>query len=142
MTSHIRAATRDDLPRIKEIRFAVKENILSDRSSIPDDMVFWFMDNAPFYVWEEDNILHGFSAADPREGSIWALFVDPASEGRGIGKALLDQCCDALHRLGHRELKLDTGPGTRADSFYRTQGWAPTGGTTQKGNVILAKTLG
>jgi GNAT superfamily N-acetyltransferase len=42
------------------------------------------------FVWEEDGQVVGFSAADPRNGSISALFMDHAYEGRGIARALLE----------------------------------------------------
>ena len=44
--------------------------------------------------------MRGFSPGDPRDGSIWALFVDPADEGRGIGRALLALACDTVRVAG------------------------------------------
>jgi hypothetical protein len=41
----------------------------------------WWFDNFTFWVWEEDGAIRGFSAADPRDGSIFALFVHPLYEG-------------------------------------------------------------
>ena len=38
----------------------------------------------------EVRIVVGFSAGDSGDGSIWALFVDPLHESRGIGRALID----------------------------------------------------
>ena len=42
--------------------------------------VEWFIDHAAFWLWEENGVVQGFSAGDPRDGTIFALFVDPASE--------------------------------------------------------------
>lgn len=49
-----------------------------------------------FVVWVEDNNIVGFSAADPRDGSIFALFVEEAYERRGIGRALFERACKVL----------------------------------------------
>ena len=43
-----------------------------------------------------------WAAADTRDGTIWALFIDPHHEGRGIGRALFKAACDVLRQTGHR----------------------------------------
>jgi GNAT superfamily N-acetyltransferase len=58
---------------------------------------------------------------------VWALFVDPAHEGQGWGQALHAQAVDWLWSLGHARLWLTTGAGTRAERFYRSRGWQPSG---------------
>lgn len=127
MSGRIRRALLEERPRISEIRFAVKENRLSDPSRVTDADYVWFSGNPGIWVWEEDGRILGFSAADTRDGSIWALFIDPQHEGRGIGRALLAAACDVLRRAGHRTAVLSTDPGTRADRFYRKAGWAAEG---------------
>jgi hypothetical protein len=47
-----------------------------------------FIDNPGIFVWEEDGGIVGFSAADPRNGSIFALFVDEAYEGRAVERII------------------------------------------------------
>ena len=37
---------------------------------------------------------------DGRRGHIYHLAVDPAYQGRGLGKRLLDECLDGLRRAG------------------------------------------
>ena len=64
-----------------EIRAAVRENKLRDPSRVTVEDVYWFIDNPGIFVWEEDGGIVGFSAADQRNGSIFALFVDEAYEG-------------------------------------------------------------
>ena len=59
-----------------------------------------FIDRTEMWVWVEDGQILGFWAGDPRDGSIWALFVDPANEGRGIGRALLALACDTVRFAG------------------------------------------
>ena len=95
----IRKATRADYPRISEIRLTVRENRLSKPDSI-EPLVDWLFDNSTFWVWEEDGTIQGFSAGDPRDGSICALFVHPSHERRGIGRALLRLACDTLRESG------------------------------------------
>src|SRR5579871_3958748 len=86
----IRKATRADYPRISEIRLSVRENRLSkSKYDLVERVANWLLDNSAFWVWEEDGVVQGFSAADTRDGMIFALFVHPSHEGRGIGRALL-----------------------------------------------------
>ena len=136
----VRRARREDLRRISEIRLAVRENRLTDPDAITEAEVTWFLDNPGFWVWDEDGKVLGFSAADPRNGSIWALFVDPSQEGRGIGRALFATACDVLRAAGHDSATLNTGEGTRAERFYRAHGWREIG-RSSKGELILQSEL-
>ena len=114
----IRTATRADRPRISEIWFAVRENRASNPALV-ELLTDWLFDNSTFWVWEEDGAIQGFSAADPRDGSIFALFVHPFYERRGIARALLPLACDVLKESGHATAVLTTEAGTRAERFYR-----------------------
>jgi GNAT superfamily N-acetyltransferase len=133
----IRKATRADYPRISEIRFVVRENRLSNPASI-GPVVDWLFDNSTFWVWEEDSAIQGFSAADPRDGSIFALFVHPSYERRGIGRALLTLACSVLKESGHAIATLTTEAGTRAERFYRIDGWIEVG-LKQDGQIVFQK---
>ena len=62
-----------------------------------------------------------------RDGTIFGLFVHPAYEGRGIARALLPLACEDLRAAGFSEATLTTGHGTRAERFYRENGWQETG---------------
>jgi GNAT superfamily N-acetyltransferase len=135
----IRLAGRADLARIGEIRMAVTENVLSRPDKITAT-VEHLIDRDGFWVFEEAGAIHGFSSADPRDGSIFALFVDPGQESRGIGRALLAAACDSLARRGHVVAQLTTGEGTRAERFYRSNGWTDVG-RTGEGEVIFQKPL-
>jgi GNAT superfamily N-acetyltransferase len=137
----MRKATRADHPRISEVRLAVHENRLSDSASESvGQVVSWLFDNSIFWVWEEDGAIQGFSAADPRDGSIFALFVHPLYEGRGIGRALLPLACEILRASGHATARLKTDPGTRAERFYRMDGWTEVGRQAD-GQIIFQKAL-
>ncbi len=123
----LRRATERDIARIFEIRDSVRENRLNDPTKVTIDDVRWFIANPGLFVWEEHGRVVGFSAADPRNGSIWALFMDQAYEGRGIGKRLFARACAVLKEAGHGRFWLMTDPGTRAEAFYRAAGWRVVG---------------
>ena len=133
----IRNATRADLPRISDIRNAVGENRLRDPSRVTVEDVHWFIDNPGLFVWEQDGTIVGFSAADPRDGSIFALFMDAAYEGRGIGRALFERASAVLRDAGCPRMWLTTGPGTRAERFYRRAGWRVIGTLEENGDLIF-----
>jgi GNAT superfamily N-acetyltransferase len=118
-----------------EIRAGVRENRLRDPSRVKVEDVLWYIRNPGLFVWEEDGRIVGFSGADPRNGNIFALFVEESFEGRGIGRALLDRACRVLNEAKCPRIWLTTWPGTRAERFYRKAGWRVTG--TDDGNLVL-----
>ena len=71
---------------------------------------------------------------------MWALFVAPGYEGKGIGRALLTATCDSLRRRGHRVAALSTEPGTRAERHYTVDGWTAVG-HNHKGEIVFQKPL-
>jgi GNAT superfamily N-acetyltransferase len=122
-----------------EIRGAVRENRLSDPSRVTAADVLWQVAHSPIHLWD-DGIIKGFAAGDPRDGSIFALFVDPAFEGHGIGQALILAACRSLAASGHRIAKLSTDPGTRAERFYLRNGWLAKG-LDARGEMMFEKEL-
>ncbi len=137
---HIRRALEADLPRIFEIRGVVRENRLSDPRLVTWEDCLWFIAGPGIWVWENEGHISGFSAGDPRDGSVWALFVDPAHEGRGIGRALFQAALGTLREAGHGTATLSTGPGTRAEQFYRKAGWTAIGHSA-KGELVFQSAL-
>ncbi|CAN5878521.1 hypothetical protein BH11PSE3_BH11PSE3_16200 [soil metagenome] len=140
MSGVIRRASPEDHDRISDIRFAVQENQLSDPSLVTDEDYAWFVENPGVWVWEEEGRILGFAAGDTRDCTIWALFVDPAHDRRGIGRALFERACDILRQAGHRSALLTTDPGTRAERFYRAAGSTALG-TNKNGEVIFRSSL-
>jgi GNAT superfamily N-acetyltransferase len=136
----IRRARPEDHARVTEIRNSVTENVLSDPSRVTVEMYKWFEQNPGIWLWEEDGRILGFSAADTRDGTIWALFMDSAHEGRGIGRKLFAKACEVLRQAGHRSASLTTQPGSRADRFYQKAGWKVIG-TSERGERIFHGTL-
>jgi ribosomal protein S18 acetylase RimI-like enzyme len=135
-----RKAVHADIRRIMEIRHAVRENQLSDPNSVTAADCAAFIDRAEIWVWVESGRIQGFAAGDPRDGSIFALFIDPAHEGRGIGRALLALASGTLRAAGFETATLSTDPGTRADRFYRANGWIEIG-RNAKGEIVFQRQL-
>ena len=118
-----RRAVEDDIPTLMRIRLSVNENRLSDPSRVTHAMCSDHLDRlGRGWVAELEGEIVGFSYA-ARDGSIWALFVDPSREGLGAGKRLLRLAVDWLFEIGFDEIRLGTAAHTRADRFYAAQGW-------------------
>jgi ribosomal protein S18 acetylase RimI-like enzyme len=139
MPPHIRTAVSTDIRQVKHIRETVTENTVNP-ARVSDTDYEWFVEHGPIWVCESDAEILGFSAGDPRDGSIWALFVHPDREGRGIGSALLARACASLSAAGYATATLDTEPGTRAAEFYRRQGWTEMGLNTS-GQMLFTRSL-
>jgi predicted kinase len=136
----IRRAVQTDVPRIMEIRHSVRQNRLSDPNLVTAADCEAFIERSEIWVWEEDGAVQGFAAGDTRDGWIFGLFVAPEYEGRGIGQALLPLACETLRKAGYTIAKLSTVAGTRAERFYRTNGWTETG-KNQKGELVFQRPL-
>lgn len=127
MDVRVRSAVAEDVPSMHRIRLAVRENQLSDPDRISEDDYLPFVNAGSAWVAATEPGLVGFAALDASEASVWALFVDPEAEGVGIGRALHERMLNwaSDHRL--ERLSLTTTPGTRADRFYRRNGWQEVG---------------
>ena len=130
----IRKATLADRPRISEVRLSAASVARVDTTAD------WIFENGAFWVWQEDGAVQGFAVADPRDGTIFGLFIHPDYEGRGIARALLPRACEDLRAAGFAAATLTTGAGTRAERFYRENGWRETG-RQDDGEVVFRKSL-
>jgi ribosomal protein S18 acetylase RimI-like enzyme len=82
-----REAINKDIPQIQLVRNSVKENMLSNPALVSDEDCKAFMcTRGKGWVCEVETKIVGFAIADLVEDNIWALFVKPECEGRGIGK--------------------------------------------------------
>jgi GNAT superfamily N-acetyltransferase len=119
-----RQAIRNDIPAMSRIRLSVTENTLSDPSRITEKMYEDFLERSGRgWVAEDKGEIVAFCYANKEDASIWALFVCPGHEGRGLGKSLLKLAVDWLFEIGHDYVHLSTTANTRADRFYAAQGW-------------------
>ena len=123
-----RSARLADIPALMVIRLAVTENVLSNPARVTPQMCADYLDRlGRGWVCEQEGAqgreIIGFSYAAQADGSIWALFVRPGSEGLGAGRELLRLASAWLFSQGHGAVTLSTEAHTRADAFYAAQGW-------------------
>lgn len=128
MKINYREAQLKDIPQMQVIRHAVKENILSDPSLVTDeDCNDYINRKGKGWVAESENIIVGFSIVDVLENNVWALFVNPDFEGMGIGKELHDIMINWYFKQTKENIWLGTEPKTKAEKFYRKNGWKEIG---------------
>jgi GNAT superfamily N-acetyltransferase len=133
----IRAASLSDVAAMNQLRLQVRENVLSDPGLVTESITAKAITElGRGWVFDEGGQILGFTIALDRDPSIWALFVDPGHEGRGIGHALLESAVNWLWSRGAQRIRLSTDPGTRAERFYQNRGWKAAG-VNQKGEVEL-----
>jgi GNAT superfamily N-acetyltransferase len=123
-----RTAELKDIPQIQVVRNAVMENRLSDPSRVTDqDVAEYITKRGRGWVGVHDDGVVGFSIADLAGNNLWALFVLPTFEQRGIGRQLHNLALDWYFSKTSASIWLSTAPGTRAEAFYRQMGWQYAG---------------
>jgi GNAT superfamily N-acetyltransferase len=83
----------------------------------------------PPIVSEKDGAIVGFVSVGPSRdddaaGEVYAIYVDPARWGTGVGRELIAAGEARLRELGHRDVVLwvlEDNP--RARRFYESAGW-------------------
>lgn len=124
----IREARVEDIPQIQIVRNSVKENTLSNPGLVTDkDCEEFITVRGKGWVCEIDAKIAGFSIVDLKDNNIWALFVNPDFEKKGIGKKLHDIMLDWYFTQTKEKVWLGTSPNTRAELFYRKAGWQEAG---------------
>jgi GNAT superfamily N-acetyltransferase len=130
-----REASLDDIAQIQIVRHSVKENVLSNPALVTDaDCKEYITQRGKGWVCEVNNQIVAFAIADLVGHNIWALFVHPEHAGMGIGKHLHMIMLDWYFSQTQTKVWLSTAPGTKADTFYRMNGWKETG-ITKSGEV-------
>lgn len=126
----IRTASEADIPILFEIRTSVRENHqsreeLAALGVTPESIGEMMRASSRVWVAEIEGQPVAFSMADAGEGTIFAMFVRPGYEGRGLGRALMREAEGWLFGEGWEEIWLLTGsdPALRANGFYRHLGW-------------------
>jgi len=123
-----RDAKLEDIAQMQLVRNSVKENALSNPGLVTfQDYENFLTKRGKGWACEIDNVIVGFAIVDMTDHNVWALFVNPAFEERGIGKKLHDGMLDWYFTQTSTTLWLGTAPNTRAERFYRTKGWREVG---------------
>ena len=123
-----REAKTGDIKQIQIVRNSVRENTLSNPNLVTDEDCKQFItERGRGWVCEVDNTIVGFTIADLKENNIWALFLDPAFERKGIGRQLHKLMLDWYFSQTKTTVWLGTGFNTRAVDFYRKAGWVEVG---------------
>jgi len=143
MPARLRLATRADIDAIFRVRYAVRENTLRRGVIGDEDVRREIEDTGRGWVVEvaDDSNPDGapgeivaFAIGNLQGSHIWALFVHPDAEGQGHGRRLHDEMLGWLWAQGAAGLWLNTGPGTRAQTFYERNGWVSSG-LTERGEL-------
>jgi ribosomal protein S18 acetylase RimI-like enzyme len=99
--ANFRRANSRDIPAMSRIRLAVRENRLSDPSRVTEQMYQDYLELlGRGWVAKVDGAVVGFCYANQTDSSIWALFISPEYEGRGIARQLLAFAVNWLFEQG------------------------------------------
>jgi GNAT superfamily N-acetyltransferase len=129
-----RVAQESDIPAIFDVRTSVRQNHLSleqlaQRGITPESIRDMLRSTSRAWVAEEDGQVVAFAMANAEEATVWAMFVRPEYEGRGIGRELMRLAEEWLfsHGCGEIWLRTDRDPQVRANGFYQCLGWTSIG---------------
>ena len=122
----LRTAVRSDMPALWEVRYAVRENTLTPGRIGDEELLRSIETEGRGWVAEADGRVLGF-AIGLNTGNVWALFVRPEAEGRGIGSALHAAMLDWFATQPLDTLWLGTDPHSRAYGFYLAHDWMHVG---------------
>lgn len=123
-----REAKIEDIKQIQVVRNSVKENMLSNPDLVTDkDCEEFLFERGKGWVCEIEDQIVGFAIVDLKDDNIWALFVHPEFEGKGIGSKLQKMMLDWYFENGKEKVWLGTAPNTKAEKFYSKSGWIKNG---------------
>lgn len=128
MSIRIKPAEAADVVGIFNVRTSVNENVLTieelaDMGITPGSVTTMITTEPCAWVAVENGKVVGFSMINQEEGSLFAAFVLPTHEGRGVGRSLVTEAEKHLFDR-HASCWLETGSTTRAAGFYRNLGWS------------------
>ena len=145
---NIRRAVIEDVEAIFDVRTCVFENHMSEEELAAigvtrESTRQVIIDNSlPIWCAFVEERLAGFASIKIEDSELFALFVRPECEGKGIGSALHDT---AVHWWFENHpnvpLNLNTEKITRAFMFYQQRGWVLVEGEPKshmlEGDVLM-----
>lgn len=124
----IREAKISDIEGMSAVRMSVKENVLNNPELVKyEDYVNYITEFGKGWVAKVNGEIRGFAIASLKHNNIWALFVHPDFERKGLGKQLHDTMMNWYFSQTSEPAWLSTAPGTRAEAFYKKAGWTDIG---------------
>lgn len=134
MTVTVRQAVEADVETLFDIRTSVRENLqnreeLAQLGVTPESVAELLRGNGRAWLALVNGEPAGFSLANADEGTVFAMFIRPEHEGKGLGRRLMAEAEGWLFSRGWPEIWLLTGvdPSLRAHGFYRRLGWRLSG---------------
>lgn len=134
MSIRIRIATSSDIDDLFDIRTSVRENYqsreeLAALGVTPASIATMLASSSRAWIAEVDTRPAAFAMADAEQATVFAMFVRPEYEGRGLGRLLMREAENWLFSQGLPEIWLLTGSDARlrAHGFYQRLGWSPVG---------------
>lgn len=130
MNTRIRQATPQDIDTLFAIRTSVVQNHLSreqmtELGITPDGLADSIRESPCVWIAEVNGEPAGFSMVDLDSGEVFAMFVRPAYENRGLGRQLMAAAEAALfERHDTLFLVTDGRDEIRANGFYQRLGWS------------------
>ena len=123
-----REALTTDISQMQVVRNIVKENVLSNPALVTDeDYKDYITKRGKGWICKINDTIVGFAICDLLDDNIWALFVHPNFDKRGIGKTLHTLMMDWYFAQNKEMCWLSTAPNSRAEKFYAMQGWKAVG---------------
>ncbi|MGK7908431.1 MAG: N-acetyltransferase family protein [Synechococcus sp.] len=146
---NIRVVQDDDIDTLFEIRTSVVENYqsreeIAELGITPQSVSKMLKADCCAWVAEIGDQPIAFSIANASEKTIFGIFVLPAFEEQGAGRALMQAAENWLFSQNIEEIWLVTGndPNLRAYGFYLHLGWIPVAVESEgdfKGEIKFVK---
>jgi len=137
----IRRARADDVPAILAISNDAAARTVANFAVEPESLADWedsFEKTQAMYPWlvavDDDRVI-GFAKASPWKGRCAyaysaqvAVYIEPAHQGRGVGRALYTALFDTLERQGYRSVLAGiTQPNEASVRLHESLGMIPAG---------------
>ncbi|UHS62843.1 GNAT family N-acetyltransferase [Agrobacterium vaccinii] len=127
MAAEIRLAQQSDVSALFDVRTSVRENHISferlAKMGVTETSISEMI-AASHCAWVATigGKVVGFSMIDISDASLFAAFILPSHEDKGLGKKLVLAAEEELFKH-HAEIWLETDRDSRAAGFYRHLGW-------------------